>query len=56
MDKSLEDNKTGIIKNLSQEDFDGHTEFNRLTPEQKLAWLSQAVQFYYACGGISSGK
>ena len=29
-------------------DFDGHTEFARLTPEQRLMWLSQAAQFVIA--------
>ena len=27
------------------EDFDGHTEFYRLTPEQRLEWLYQAATF-----------
>jgi hypothetical protein len=31
----------------SATDFDGHTEFSRLTAEQKLFWLSQAAQFFY---------
>ena len=35
------------MSDLKPEDFDGHTEFHRLTPEQKLEWLSQLVQFYY---------
>jgi len=30
-----------ILATLKPEDFDGHTEFHRLTPEQKLMWLSQ---------------
>jgi hypothetical protein len=34
-----------ILKNSTPEDFDGHTEFRRLTPEQRLAWLDQAVAF-----------
>ncbi len=52
----MEDNIFNIIKKLSQADFDGHTEFHTLTPEQKLMWLSQAVQFAYTYGGISSKK
>ena len=36
-----------ILKSLKPEDFDGHTEFRALSPEQKLMWMSQAVQFYY---------
>jgi hypothetical protein len=26
-------------------DFNGHTEFESLTPEQRLQWLSQCVEF-----------
>ena len=29
------------------EDFDGHTEFHRLTPEQRLEWLAEAATFVY---------
>jgi hypothetical protein len=34
-----------ILKETSRSDFDGHTEFYRLTPEQRLFWLSQCAQF-----------
>ncbi len=33
------------IKKLSKTDFNGHTEFIKLSYEEKLLWLSQAVQF-----------
>jgi hypothetical protein len=33
------------------EDFDGHTEFHRLTPEQRLEWLYQAATFVSECKG-----
>jgi hypothetical protein len=32
----------------SHPDFDGHTEFVRLTTEQRLMWLSHAAQFVVA--------
>ena len=35
------------LKNLTEKDFDGHTEFKNLSYKEKLIWLSQAVQFYY---------
>lgn len=35
------------MRDLTPADFDGHTEFHRLTPAQRLAWLSAAVQFFY---------
>ncbi len=34
-----------ILATLKPEDFDGHTEFHRFTPEEKLMWLSQIAQF-----------
>jgi hypothetical protein len=34
-----------FIRSLPNDAFDGHTEFHRLTPEQKLMWLSQIAQF-----------
>jgi hypothetical protein len=30
------------LAQCTPEDFDGHTEFYRLTPEQRLEWLCQA--------------
>ena len=31
----------------SPADFDGHTEFARLTPAERLEWLSQAASFVH---------
>ena len=33
------------------EDFEGHTEFYRLTPEQRLEWLCQAAMFVHEFKG-----
>ena len=33
------------LAQCTREDFDGHTEFYRLTPEQRLEWLCQAATF-----------
>jgi hypothetical protein len=33
------------------EDFDGHTEFHRLTAEQRLEWLCEAATFVYEFKG-----
>ncbi|MEX0813781.1 MAG: hypothetical protein WD048_16305 [Chitinophagales bacterium] len=38
------------LSKLRKEDFDGHTDFLKLTPEQRLDWLAAAVQFYYKHG------
>jgi hypothetical protein len=34
-----------VLRASSPQDFDGHTEFYRLTPLQRLAWLDEAVAF-----------
>jgi hypothetical protein len=33
------------------ENFDGHTEFYRMTPEQRLEWLCEAARFVYEFKG-----
>ncbi|MFP4014181.1 MAG: hypothetical protein ACLFVQ_08870 [Chitinispirillaceae bacterium] len=35
------------IRFLSSEDFDGHTGFSGMSPEERLMWLSQAAQFFH---------
>jgi len=55
-DKSLLDDE-GFRRQLDQcrpEDFDGHTEFYRLTPEQRLDWLSRAANFVAEFKGIAN--
>jgi hypothetical protein len=32
-------------RELTPEDFDGHTDFDKLTPEQRLQWLSDMLDF-----------
>jgi hypothetical protein len=48
-----------ILKSLAPADFDGHTEFSRLSVKQKLAWLSEAARFCWktreGCTGLSRG-
>ena len=44
---------------VGPEDFDGHSEFQRLTPEQRLLWLSQIQRFIATSKGKAyreSGK
>jgi hypothetical protein len=33
------------VRHSRPEDYDGHTEFARLTPDARLAWLEAAVRF-----------
>ncbi|MCP4757127.1 MAG: hypothetical protein GY866_40200 [Proteobacteria bacterium] len=35
------------IADTKREDFDGHTDFQSLTPKQKLQWLSSTAYFVY---------
>lgn len=39
-----------IIARSRPEDYDGHTEFLRLTPRERLAWLDAAVMLWEAHG------
>ena len=42
---------------LSQpEDYDGHTEFDRMTPSQRLAWLDEATIFVFNQGAATKKK
>jgi len=35
-----------IIDQMNQHDFDGHTDFDKLTPTQRIQWLADAAIFY----------
>jgi hypothetical protein len=37
-----------VLRKTHASDFDGHTDFARLTSEQRIEWLSNAAQFWYA--------
>lgn len=39
------------LAQCNPEDFDGHTEFYRLTLEQRLEWLCEAATFVYEFKG-----
>ena len=39
-----------LLNNLPEDAFDGHTEFENLTPDQKLDWRAAAVQFWFKYG------
>ncbi len=40
-----------ILKQASPEDFDGHTAFARMTPDQRLTWLEEANAAYFELHG-----
>ena len=49
--KSTREEFERALAQCKPEDFDGHTEFYRLTPEQRLEWLCQAATFVYEFKG-----
>jgi hypothetical protein len=49
--KSTREEFERALAQCKPEDFDGHTEFHRLTPEQRLESLRQAATFVYEFKG-----
>jgi hypothetical protein len=49
MQEKVEPNRPVIrsLEVLRPEDFDGHTEFGSMSPEQRLNWLAAAAKFVY---------
>ena len=41
------------IRRSKPEDYDGHTEFERLSPDARLTWLEAAVRFVQASKEVS---
>ena len=50
--KSSAEEFEAALAECRPEDFDGHTEFHRLTPEQRLERLCQTAAFVY---GVKNG-
>ena len=42
------------LRELGPDDFNGHTEFHRMTAQQRLAWLDDAVAFIRDAKNIKS--
>jgi hypothetical protein len=42
-----------VLQSTTAADFDGHTEFQRLSPLQRLAWLDEAVAFITAAKSVN---
>lgn len=49
--KSTPEEFERALAQCTREDFDGHTEFYRLTAEQRLEWLCQAATFVHEFKG-----
>ena len=43
------------LARTSSADFDGHTDFNRMTPEERLLWLSQCGDFLSVVNNSNGG-
>jgi hypothetical protein len=48
--------RSAIWGDLRAEHFDGHTEFTRMSQEQRLAWLSEFAIFIYAAREWRAGR
>jgi len=42
-----------LLKSFDERDFDGHTEFDKLTAKQKLEWLSELILLVYKAKSCS---
>ena len=49
--KSTREEFDRALTQCTPEDFNGHTEFYRVTPEQRLEWLCQAATFVHVFKG-----
>ena len=44
------------VRHSRPQDYDGHTEFDRMTPGQRLAWLDEATVFVFNQGIATKNK
>jgi hypothetical protein len=44
------------FRDLESADFDGHTEFASMSPEQRLTWLSQVARFIFVAREANAGE
>jgi hypothetical protein len=44
------------VRQSRSQDYDGHTEFDRMTPGQRLAWLDEATMFVFKHGAATQKK
>lgn len=43
-----------VLKQAAPEDFDGHTAFATMTPDQRLSWLEEANAAYLELHGLAA--
>ena len=56
MNQSKDHEFDALIARTSPEDFDGHTEFENFSAEERLAWLSQLARFVYEMKGTACNR
>lgn len=49
----MDDSTRKFIADTDSSDFDGHTEFSRMTPDQRLSWLDEANEVYLQFHGLA---
>ncbi|MBT8043076.1 MAG: hypothetical protein KJN98_07885 [Pontiella sp.] len=42
-----------ILEKSTPSDFDGHTEFSRMTPDERLSWLDEANAAFLELHGLA---
>lgn len=47
MKDKVQEQALEAVRRSRPEDYDGHTEFDRMTPAQRLAWLDEATLFVW---------
>jgi hypothetical protein len=47
MKDKVQEQALGAVRRSRPEDYDGHTEFDRMSPAQRLAWLDEATLFVW---------
>ena len=45
MKDKVQEQALEAVRRSRPEDYDGHTEFDRMSPAQRLAWLDAATKF-----------
>ena len=56
MKDKVQEQALEAVRHSRPEDYDGHTEFDRMTPSQRLAWLDEATIFVFNQGIATKKK
>jgi len=56
MKDKVQEQALEAVRHSRPQDYDGHTEFDRMTPGQGLAWLDEATMFVFNHGAATKKK